>query len=193
MADGATVPPDVAARLARVRLLVMDVDGTLTDGGVFYDDAGREMKRFHIHDGLGIVLARFGGLDVAWMTGRASPLVERRARELGVAALLQGVRDKAASLRDLAASRGLPLDAAGFLGDDLNDLPALRLAGAALAPADADPRVRAEAHLVTDRPGGHGAAREAVEAVLRARGGLDDSVSAYLASLSAEPSPRPVH
>jgi 3-deoxy-D-manno-octulosonate 8-phosphate phosphatase (KDO 8-P phosphatase) len=97
------------ADLARIRLLVLDVDGTLTDGGVVFDDAGRESKRFHIHDGLGIVLAGFVGLRVAWMTGRTSPLVERRARELGVDLLFQGVRDKAAALVALAARLQLPL------------------------------------------------------------------------------------
>ena len=180
------------AEISRIRLLALDVDGTLTDGGVFYDDAGRELKRFHIHDGLGIVLAGFVGLGIAWMTGRTSPLVERRARELGVTDLLQGVRDKAQTLDDLALRRGLSLDEIAFMGDDLNDLPALRRAGFAVAPANAVPEVRAAAHLVTPRAGGAGAVRDAIEAILHARGDWTFACDAYLLSLSA-PSPSAVH
>lgn len=180
------------ADLSRVRLLAMDVDGTLTDGGVFFDDAGRETKRFHIHDGLGIVLAGFVGLQIAWITGRTSPVVERRARELGVAHLLQGVRDKAAALTELAVRLGVAPDAVAYFGDDLNDLPALRAAGVALAPANAVDEVKAVAHLVTPRPGGYGAARDAIEAILRARGDYAAAVSAYQLSLAA-PARSPVH
>lgn len=180
------------SELSRIRLLALDVDGTLTDGGVFYDDAGREMKRFHIHDGLGIVLAGFVGLGIAWMTGRTSPLVERRARELGVTDLLQGVRDKARALDDLALRRGLALDEIAFMGDDLNDLGALRRAGFALAPANAVPEVRAAAHLVTPRAGGDGAVRDAIEAILHARGDWSFACDAYLLSLSS-PSQSAVH
>lgn len=171
--------------LARIRLLAMDVDGTLTDGGIEYADDGREQKRFHIHDGLGIVLAGFVGLRIAWITGRASPLVERRARELGVADLLQGVRDKAAALTELGFRLRVGPDEVAYLGDDLNDLPALRRAAVAIAPANAVPEVKAAAHLVTPRAGGHGAARDAIEQILRARGDYDAAVGAYLLSLSS--------
>lgn len=179
------------SRLARVRLLALDVDGTLTDGAVIFDDAGRETKRFHIHDGLGIVLARFAGLETVWITGRTSPLVERRARELGVPFLLQGIRDKAAAVAEVSVRAGVPLENIGFMGDDLNDLPALRLAAAAFAPADAVPEVLAAAHYVSPRPGGHGAVRDALTAILHARGDYDTALSAYLAALSV-PIPAPV-
>jgi 3-deoxy-D-manno-octulosonate 8-phosphate phosphatase (KDO 8-P phosphatase) len=179
------------ADLARIRLLVLDVDGTLTDGGVVFDDAGRESKRFHIHDGLGIVLAGFVGLRVAWMTGRTSPLVERRARELGVDLLFQGVRDKAAALVALAVRLQLPLPAVAYMGDDLNDLPALRAAGVALAPANAATDVRDAAHVVTPRAGGDGAVRDAIEAILRARGDWAFALDAYLLSLSTTNTSRP--
>lgn len=175
----------VAARLAKIRLLAVDVDGTLTDGTIGYDDTGHESKNFSIHDGLGIVLARLVGLETAWITGRTSPLVERRARELGVTLLFQGVRDKTAILAQIADQNGLSLENIAYMGDDLNDLPALRIAGAALAPANAAPEVLAAAHYVTPRGGGHGAVRDAITTLLRARGDYDDAVSAYLVSLAS--------
>lgn len=183
---------EALARLSRVTVLACDVDGTLTDGSVTFTDDGRELKSFHIQDGLGIVLASFVGLRVAWVTGRTSPLVERRARELGVSLLLQGVRDKAAGLTQLCLRLGVTPEQVAYIGDDLNDLPALRSAGAALAPANAVPEVLALAHHVTPRPGGHGAVRDAVEAVLRARGDYDAAVGAYLVSLSAAPAASPL-
>ncbi len=195
MATEPTTNPDLdlSARLARVRLLVLDVDGTLTDGGVIYDAAGNEAKRFHIHDGLGIVLAAFVGLRVAWMTGRTSSLVERRARELGIPAnlLLQGVRDKGFALVALAARLQVPPDAVAYMGDDLNDLPALRIAGLALAPANAVAEVAAAAHLVTPRAGGDGAVRDAIEAILKARGDWAYALEAYRVSLAATTGPKP--
>jgi len=180
------------ARLAAVRLLALDVDGTLTDGGVLYDDTGRELKRFHIHDGLGIVLAGFVGLQIAWITGRTSPMVERRARELGVTLLLQGVRDKAAALTETAFRLQIAPHETAFMGDDLNDLTAMRVAGAALAPANAVSEVRAFAHYVTPRAGGEGAVRDAIEAILRSRGDYDAALGAYLLSLSAPAALKPV-
>ncbi|MES2464364.1 MAG: HAD hydrolase family protein [Armatimonadota bacterium] len=175
----------VAARLASMRLLALDVDGTLTDGTIGYDDTGRETKHFSIHDGLGIVLARLVGLETAWITGRTSPLVERRARELGVTLLFQGVRDKTAVLADIAVRKGLVMENIAYMGDDLNDLPALRIVGAALAPANAAPEVLAAAHYVTPRMGGHGAVRDAITTILRARGDYDAALGAYLVSLSS--------
>ena len=178
--------------LTRIRLLAMDVDGTLTDGGVVFDENGGETKRFHIHDGLGIVLAGFVGLRIAWITGRTSPVVERRARELGVEHLLQGVRDKEQALAGLAARLRIAPHEVAYMGDDLNDLPALRAAAVAIAPANAVAEVQAAAHLVTPRAGGHGAARDAIEALLRARGDHAAAVEAYLVALSA-PAPKPVN
>jgi len=175
---------EIAARLARIKLLALDVDGTLTDGAVIFDDAGRELKRFHIHDGLGIVLAGFVGLKIAWITGRTSPLVERRARELGVSPLVQGVRDKAASLAETAFRAGVAPDEVAFMGDDLNDLAALRWAAVAFAPSNAVTEVRTIAAIVTPRAGGEGAARDAIEMILRARGDYDAAVGAYLLSLT---------
>jgi 3-deoxy-D-manno-octulosonate 8-phosphate phosphatase (KDO 8-P phosphatase) len=172
------------ARLARIRLLALDVDGTLTDGIVTYDDDGRELKRFHIHDGLGIVLAGFVGLQTAWITGRTSPLVERRARELGVGLLVQGSRDKGSALAETAFRAGVAPDEVAFMGDDLNDVAALRWAAVALAPANAATEVRSLVDVVTPRAGGAGAVRDAIEIILKARGDYDAAVGAYLLSLT---------
>jgi 3-deoxy-D-manno-octulosonate 8-phosphate phosphatase (KDO 8-P phosphatase) len=190
MATGSVCAAETLSRLSRVRLLALDVDGTLTDGVVAYDDGGGETRRFHIHDGLGIVMARFVGLETVWITGRSSPLVERRARELGIKTLVQGVRDKGAALTEAAFRAQVPLANVGFMGDDLNDLPALHLAVAAFAPADAVPEVRSAAHFVSSLPGGRGAVRDALTAILRARGDYDAAVGAYLLSLSV-PIPSP--
>jgi len=192
MSPPTPLPPnsETNARLARVRLLALDVDGTLTDGGVVYADDGSEGKRFHIHDGLGVVLAGFVGLRIAWITGRSSPVVERRARELGVEHLLQGVRDKGGALATLAVRLGVAPDAVAYMGDDLNDLPALRVAGVALAPADACAEVKSVAHFVAPRAGGAGAVRDTIEAILRARGDWAFALEAYLASLSSARSPK---
>ena len=175
-------PSDLSALLARVRLLALDVDGTLTDGTVTFGDDGRETKTFHIHDGLGIVLASLVGLRVAFITGRTSPIVERRARELAVPFLRQGVRDKAAALTQIAAEAGVPLAATAFMGDDWNDLPAFGVTGIRLAPANAVPEVRAEAHFVTDKVGGQGAVREAIRAILTARNEYEMAQTLYALS-----------
>jgi len=177
-------------RLARVRLLALDVDGTLTDGTVTFTDDGRELKSFHIHDGLGIVLASLVGLQIAWITGRTSPIVERRARELGVAHLRQGVRDKAGALFELAVRIGVAPDTIAFMGDDWNDLPALQIASVALAPANADAAVLGVADAVLPRAGGQGAVRDAIELILKARGEYEVAQSLYLASLTT-PSKKP--
>lgn len=188
------MPPlsdELRARLAKIRLLALDVDGTLTDGTIAYSDSGVETKAFSIHDGLGIVLARHAGLETVWITGRTSPLVERRARELGVRRLFQGVRDKTIPLTEVAQHAGLALENVAYMGDDLNDLPALRIAGVALAPANAATEVLAMAHLVTPRAGGHGAVRDAITAILQARGDYSAALAAYFDSLAA-PSSTPV-
>jgi len=164
-------PP--AARLRRVRLLVLDVDGVLTDGGLYAGPDG-EWKRFHVHDGLALARAAAAGLPVAVVSSRRSEAVARRCAELGVAEVHQGVGDKLAVYEALRARhRCADADVAG-MGDDLPDLPLLRRVGLAIAPADAVPAVRRAAHWVTRAPGGNGAVREALEALLRARGAWQD-------------------
>jgi 3-deoxy-D-manno-octulosonate 8-phosphate phosphatase (KDO 8-P phosphatase) len=160
-----------AARRARaIRLLLLDVDGVLTDGRLVYGPAGEESKVFHVRDGHGLVLARAAGIEVAVISGRKSTAVARRLEDLGVRELHEGVGDKAALLPDLCARHGVRPVEVAFMGDDLPDLPLLRQVGLALAPADGAPEVRRQAHWTARRPGGGGAVREAVEWLLRARG-----------------------
>lgn len=167
---------DLAPCLKRIRLLAMDVDGVLTDGRLIYDAQGQELKAFHIRDGLGIRLAQAGGLTVAFITARESAIVASRARELGVAEVHQNVLDKAGQLGEIARRRGLALAEVAYLGDDLNDLRAVQAAGCGIAVADAAPELRALADHVTVTPGGQGAVREAVTAILQAQGTYEQVV-----------------
>lgn len=185
MIESAAIPERLRQRLAAVRLVACDVDGTLTDGGVTFDSAGSESRRFHIHDGLGIVVAATVGLRCVWITGRDSPVVRRRAEELRVTELVQGVRDKASALAQIGARLQVAPDSIAFVGDDLNDLPGMGLAGISFAPSDAAADVRAAADIVLNREGGRGAVREAIEMILRVRGEWDVAVATYLAALTA--------
>ncbi len=159
------------AQAARIRLLLMDVDGTLTDGGLYYLPDGGVMNfalRFHVRDGLGLQRARQAGLLVGIISGRSSPQVRRRAEELGLDEIHLGVADKRAALEQILAQRGLSAGETCYIGDDVVDLPAMKLAGLSIAVADAHPDVRAAASWVTTLPGGAGAVREAVDAILAA-------------------------
>lgn len=158
-----------APRASRIRLLVLDVDGVLTDGGLLYGPAGEETKRFHVHDGFALVAARKAGLQVAILSSRASAAVTRRMTELGVGEVHQGVADKATALDALRERLGLRSAEVAMMGDDLPDLPAMARAGLALAPANAVAEVRRAAHWIGRRRGGEGAVREAVEMLLKAR------------------------
>lgn len=164
---------ELHARAARVRLAVFDVDGVLTDGGLWYGAEGEVFKRFDVKDGQAMVLARLVGLPVALLTARVSRLVERRAEELKLAKVYQGRRDKGPAFDELCAELGVTPDEVAYMGDDVNDLAPMRKAGLAACPADAVEQVRGAAHLVCARPGGHGAARELLELVLRASGRWD--------------------
>ncbi len=166
-------------QIARIRLLVTDVDGVLTDGAVIYGTGQVELKAFNIKDGLGIRLATWGGLPVVFLTGRSSEAVARRAADVG-AAVVQGATDKDARLRVLARDHGVTLDEIAYVADDLNDLPALRLVGLPIAVADAVPEVLALAAHTTTAPGGHGALREVIELILRTQQRWDAAVDTYL-------------
>jgi 3-deoxy-D-manno-octulosonate 8-phosphate phosphatase (KDO 8-P phosphatase) len=164
---------DVLRRARRVKLLVLDVDGVLTDGRIVYTAAGAECMAFHILDGHGIKLALRAGLKVAIITGRESPMVARRARDLGVTELFQRVEAKRAVHDALLARHALRAEETACMGDDLLDLPLLRAAGLPLAVPNGAPEVRATARYVTRRPGGGGAVREAIELILKAQGRWD--------------------
>ena len=151
-----------------VRAVIMDVDGVLTDGGLYYTENGDELKRFDVRDGQGLVLLRQAGILTAIVTGKRTTLVARRADELGIGEVHQGVTDKAATVTALLARHGVRPAAACYVGDDVNDLSALRIVGVAVAVADAVPVVRRAAHYVTRASGGRGAIREVCELVLAA-------------------------
>lgn len=164
---------------ADVKLLALDVDGVLTDGSILIDDAGREIKRFNIRDGLGMRVWVKMGFHLAVITGRSGGAIQHRMAELGVGELIHGCADKRAALERLAARYGLTPAAVAFLGDDWPDLGVMSVVGYPMAVADADERVRAAAAFVTSRPGGRGAVREAVEHLLGAKGLLDQAAALY--------------
>lgn len=170
---------DLAARAAPVRLLALDVDGVLTDGGIYYGNNGEELKRFNIKDGLGIKLLQRCGIEVAIITGRSSALVQRRAAELGIEAVIQGREDKRVALNELRELRELAPENLAYMGDDLPDLGAILAAGLGLAPADAVEPVREAADWVAPSAGGSGAVRDAAQFLLEARGQLQDLLESY--------------
>ncbi len=160
-----------------VQAVVLDVDGVLTDGSLFYGPTGEAMKRFDVKDGHGLVMARLSSLPVALLTARTSPFVEVRAKELRISHVFQGRREKGAGLEEVAQALGLPLSALAYMGDDVNDLPALRRAGFSGCPADASALVKEAVHFVSTKPGGHGAVREFVELILHATGRMEAALA----------------
>jgi 3-deoxy-D-manno-octulosonate 8-phosphate phosphatase (KDO 8-P phosphatase) len=169
--------PELGARCGPIELLGVDVDGVLTDGVIAVDDRGVETKHFHVRDGTAVQLWRQAGKRAAIVSGRASAAVDRRAAELGIVPVLQGVPDKGAAFRALIAELGLEPRQACFVGDDLADLPALDAAGLAACPADAAPEVLRSAHFVTTARGGRGVIREVVELILKHQGAWDGLVA----------------
>jgi 3-deoxy-D-manno-octulosonate 8-phosphate phosphatase (KDO 8-P phosphatase) len=160
----------LAERCRALKLILTDVDGVMTDGTVLLLPDGSEARSFHIRDGLAIVLAHRAGLRTGLVSGRRSDVVARRAAELQMAVVRQGVRDKGAALREILAEQEVLAHEVAYMGDDVNDLPILTEAGLSAAPADAPMEVRLSAFMVTEARGGQGCLREFVEAILRARG-----------------------
>ena len=173
--------PDLDRRLARVQLLLLDVDGVLTDGGVTWNNQGIESKTFHIRDGLGLRAWQKAGGRTGIVTGRSSHVVQLRADELGIGIVRQGVDDKLAAAESLLAEYGLSWEQTAFVGDDLPDLPVVSRCGVGVAVADACPELIAAATIVTRLPGGRGAVREVIERMLKARGSWDAVVARYAA------------
>ncbi len=167
----------LTARCRALKLLLTDVDGVMTDGTVLLLPDGREAKAFHIRDGLAVVLAHRAGLRTGVLTGRASEAVARRAAELGMAVVREGVADKGRAFREILAENELRPEEVAYIGDDVNDLPVLREVGLSAAPADAPLEVRLQAFMVTEAAGGRGCLREFVEAILRARGDWEPAVA----------------
>jgi 3-deoxy-D-manno-octulosonate 8-phosphate phosphatase (KDO 8-P phosphatase) len=168
---------DLAARCRPIELLVVDVDGVLTDGVIALDDHGVETKHFYVRDGSALNLWQKAGRRAAILSGRRAAAVDHRAAELGITTVIQGVTEKAAPFARLIAAFGLDAQQVCYMGDDLADLPVLAAAGLAACPADAAPEVRAAAHLVAGAPGGRGAVREVVEVILRHQGAWDALVA----------------
>jgi len=163
----------LAHRCRDIRLILSDVDGVLTDGTVLLFPDGREAKSFHIRDGLGIVLAHRAGLRTGLVSGRRSEAVVRRASELGMAIVLQGIEDKGAALREILAGEHVQPHEVAYMGDDVSDLPVMTEVGLSAAPADAPMEVRNAAFMITTAAGGKGCLREFIEAILKARGDWD--------------------
>ena len=171
----------IQARLERVRLLLFDVDGVLTDGKILMHADGSESKRFDIKDGTALVWAQRAGLRVGFLSARTSAVTAQRAAQLGVPIVHQGVASKLDAYELILKEHGLDDAAVAYMGDDVLDLPVLERAGLSTAPSDAAAEVRGRVDWVSARPGGDGAARELVEAVLRAQGHWDGLVAGYLA------------
>ncbi len=162
--------PSLQERCRRIDMLVLDVDGVLTDGGIIYADNGVELKQFHVRDGSGLKIWQFLGKRAAIISGRTTRVVEVRAAELGIAPVYQGAAEKMPAYRRLLADGNLRPEQVCFIGDDVPDLPVLLHCGLAVAVADACPEARAAAYHVTAAPGGRGAVRETIELVLRCQG-----------------------
>ncbi|HTS00101.1 MAG TPA: HAD-IIIA family hydrolase [Bacteroidota bacterium] len=159
----------IAARARRVKMVLLDVDGVLTDGGLYYTAEGHELKRFHAHDGYGIQRGREAGLAFGIISGRSTPIVDARARVLKIDDVIQGTEDKVAAMRTIQRRRGFADGEFAFIGDDLFDIPLLKTVGLSAAPPNALDDVRAVVHYVTRSAGGEGAVRDFIDLILRFR------------------------
>lgn len=167
-------------RIQAIKLIAFDVDGIMTDGGLYLTDSGEEIKRFNSLDGHGLKMLKRSGVELAIITGRTSKLVEMRAKNLGITHLYQGIEDKWAAMQDLLAKLGLTPAAAAFMGDDVVDLPVMRRVGFGVTVPNSPQIVRDHAHYLTQRDGGNGAVRETCELIMSAQGTLDAQLAPYL-------------
>jgi len=169
----------VAKLCQAIELILVDVDGVLTDGSIIFDNEGIEIKQFHIRDGMGIRLWQKAGGRFGIITGRNSHIVNLRALELGITIVRQGTEVKAAAAREIMADLGLTAEQLCYIGDDLPDLATIRMAGLGVAVADACEEVRQSADYVTTAAGGHGAVRETIEVILKAQRRWDELIQSY--------------
>lgn len=164
------IAPDIALRARRIKLILTDCDGVLTDGGVYYSARGEELKRFNLRDGMGVErLWKLAGIETGIITGENSPSVAKRAKKLGINECHLGCKDKADTVGSILHTRKLSREEVAYVGDDVNDLPAFASVGLTACPSDAYAEVKAVADVVLACPGGHGAFREFAEIVLKAR------------------------
>jgi 3-deoxy-D-manno-octulosonate 8-phosphate phosphatase (KDO 8-P phosphatase) len=174
-------PSSLTPRLRKIRCLLMDVDGVLTDGKLHFTSDGQEFKTFDIQDGHGIAMAQRIGLLIGFISGRPSAATAKRAADLGVTILLQSPSNKAEMVAEVLKAHNLKPEEIAFVGDELVDLPALRRAGFAVAVPNAVPEVKAIAHYTTKRSGGDGAIREVIELILKAQGKWSAAIDKYMA------------
>jgi len=170
----------LASRAKLIRLVAFDVDGVMTDGGLYYSDSGEEFKRFNSLDGHGLKMLRASGVEIALITGRTSRCVAARAQNLDIVHVYQGVENKLEAMVDLLNKLKLSRDAAAYMGDDVVDLTVMRHVGMAVTVPDAPLLVREHSHYITQRNGGHGAVRETCEMIMSAQGTLDKQLAPYL-------------
>lgn len=170
----------LTASLQKIKLLALDVDGVLTDGTIYISPAGEVFKGFNAKDGMGISCALRNNLQIAVITGRQSPIVERRCEELGIKLFMQGVKDKRLALQKMAQELGLAREEIAYMGDDLNDIPAFKASGLNFVPADGSIEVLAVADIITKAKGGRGAVREAITMILAAQDNWEQIVNSYL-------------
>ena len=170
----------LSSRAKLIRLMAFDVDGVMTDGGLFLSDSGEEFKRFNSLDGHGLKMLRASGVEVAIITGRTSRCVAARAQNLGIAHVFQGVENKLETMVELLNRLKLPRDAAAYMGDDVVDLTVMRHVGLSISVPESPLLVREHSDYVTQCSGGHGAVREACELIMSAQGTLDAQLALYL-------------
>ena len=168
------------SRSKLIRLIAFDVDGVMTDGGLYFSDSGEEFKRFNSLDGHGLKMLRASGVEVAIITGRTSRCVEARAQNLGITHVFQGVENKLEAMLELLSKLKLSRDTAAYMGDDVVDLMVMRHVGLAISVPQSPLLVRKHSHYVTEREGGHGAVREACELIMSAQDTLDAQLAQYL-------------
>lgn len=174
------ISKELQQRFEKIKLLVLDVDGVMTDGGLTIGDDGQEYKTFHSHDGLGMKLLKASGVNIAIITGRTSNVVKKRAESTGVAHFYQGADDKLAAFNDLLEKSGLHADQCGFMGDDVVDLPPMLKSGLAIAVPDSPALLLEHAHYVTKKSGGRGAVREVCELIMQAQGTFESQMAQFL-------------
>ena len=188
----AGMPQDFSpeSRARRIKVLLFDVDGVLTNGDITVmpgpDGTATEVKSFNAHDGMGVSIARLGGLKMGWVTKRQSRAVEIRAKDLRIEHVYQGQSHKTDALHKIMADENCSLDQIAYVGDDIIDLPVMRLVGLAIATAQARPQVKAVAHYITPLPGGQGAGRDAIDFILNAKGILESTIEAFLDASNPE-------
>jgi 3-deoxy-D-manno-octulosonate 8-phosphate phosphatase (KDO 8-P phosphatase) len=177
------IDANIAAKAQKIKFLILDVDGVLTDNRLYYSDDGVETKTFYTRDGHGMVMLKKSGVDIGIITGRKSQLVANRCRDLKIEHLYQGVPDKLPSFMDLISKLGLELDEIGYVGDDILDLPILKRVGLSVTPADGEDEVKSRVDYVSKYIGGKGVVREVCEIIMRSQGTFQQHMDFYLRDL----------